>query len=882
MTQGRPALRLALLPAALVAALACAPVAAAHSEAEEAAEEVYAAKHPAKAAVTPAGSDAIRLRAKIAPPASYAATAAVPGPPKKVPAGALRAGVGRADLTPPRTGYFLGGWTRADRVGHGVSTRLTTSAIVLEKDGRRVALVAMADFAVPQGLQQAVAAKVQDLGLNERTVILSATHTHSGTGGFANTPTLNTAAPGAQLILSDPTSLAGLVAPSKADPQLYTFIVDQVATAIRRAAGSMGPAAAAWGHTTLSGLTRNRSLVARLADFGTTDASKVPYAKTINPSVDVLRVDRLVGPTCTPAVRRAAKRATTLKRRATAATRTLTRARRTARSASSAKAAAARRAVRTAQRRSRAAARAATRARTAARRAARRSCAKDGRLPIGGWSNFANHGTVVKSEFGLYSADHGGVAAQQFEALVRRDADVPAGQPVIAVYGNADEGDMSAGLDHSGPAGADLVGRTEGDAFYRAWQDAGPKLSATPAFDVQWTRFCFCGRTASDGGKVAVKPQIGAPFLTGSEEGRGPLFDITGVPLEGTKVPAVDDVQGDKLIVPIGEWSEASPMVLARIGDGAIVTMPGEATIGVGERTRANVLAQMKGVGVNRVTIAGLANDYLNYITTPEEYDTQQYEGASTVFGRHSGTFLADRAGDLGAASAGRAVTLEKRDYDASNGVRANGPAYPQGSAAGRLTAQPGDVRRLGLVDVAWQGAPSGGDKPLDSAFVTIERQDGARWVAADNDLGTAIAWRTDADGKYVATWNPPETTPLGTYRVVITAPRYTLTSKAFRVLASDALEVRRRSAPAGRVAVQVGFPLPRENVDLIARPTILLAGTVDFRVGDRTVSAPIGKDGVATVEAPAGTTVTVPVGAARDPDGNVNGKAATASGGGS
>lgn len=37
------------------------------------------------------------------------------------PAGAraarLKAGAGQADITPPHTGYFLGGWTRADRLG---------------------------------------------------------------------------------------------------------------------------------------------------------------------------------------------------------------------------------------------------------------------------------------------------------------------------------------------------------------------------------------------------------------------------------------------------------------------------------------------------------------------------------------------------------------------------------------------------------------------------------------------------------------------------------------------------------------------------------------------------------------------------------------------
>jgi hypothetical protein len=33
-------------------------------------------------------------------------------------AAGLRAGAGRADIT-PQTGYYLGGWTRADTVSHG-------------------------------------------------------------------------------------------------------------------------------------------------------------------------------------------------------------------------------------------------------------------------------------------------------------------------------------------------------------------------------------------------------------------------------------------------------------------------------------------------------------------------------------------------------------------------------------------------------------------------------------------------------------------------------------------------------------------------------------------------------------------------------------------
>src|SRR3954453_22691896 len=113
-------------------------------------------------------------------------------------AATLRAGAGQADITPPQTGYYLGGWTRADRLGQGQSTRLYANALVLQRGTRKVALVAAEVFAIPAGLQEDVARAVADLGYTRETVVLAASHTHSGPGGFFNNPTYNSAAPSIQ------------------------------------------------------------------------------------------------------------------------------------------------------------------------------------------------------------------------------------------------------------------------------------------------------------------------------------------------------------------------------------------------------------------------------------------------------------------------------------------------------------------------------------------------------------------------------------------------------------------------------------------------------------------------------------------------------------
>src|SRR3954454_22848292 len=93
-----------------------------------------------------------------------ALVAAAPAAEGRQPKDALRGGAGQADITPPRTGYFLGGGARADPPAQGQSPRLYANTMVLQRGHRKVALVAAELFAIPAGFQEDVARKVADLG----------------------------------------------------------------------------------------------------------------------------------------------------------------------------------------------------------------------------------------------------------------------------------------------------------------------------------------------------------------------------------------------------------------------------------------------------------------------------------------------------------------------------------------------------------------------------------------------------------------------------------------------------------------------------------------------------------------------------------------------
>jgi neutral ceramidase len=706
-------------------------------------------------------------------------------------AATLRAGAGQADITPPQTGYYLGGFTRQDRQAQGASARLYANTLVLQRGPRKVALVAAELFAIPAGLQEDVARKVADLGYDRTSILLQASHTHSGPGGFFPNPTYNFAAPSLQTA-TNPLSFAQLLAPAPPDVQLYTWLVDRIADSIRRADGDLAPAEAAWGHATLVGVTQNRSIEAHLADHGIHvpvgqgSASMDPDGPndTIDPNVDVLRVDKLEHGT---------------------------------------------------------------------------------RVPIGAWSNFADHGTVIHSEWRAYSGDHHAAAWRVFARLVRRHGHVPASQTVVNVYPNADEGDQTAGIAHVGPAAADWVGTQEALAMVRAWRAAGRRLSPTPALDLRWTRTCFCGRDTATG-KVDTQGREGMGFLTGSEEERGPLYDLTHVSFEGKASPLDDPVQGDKVVIyGAGDPPPAVPIAVVQIGDHVLGAVPGEATKEEGKRIKRVLVDALRPAGVRHAVIAGLADDYVQYITTPQEYGVQSYEGASTLYGKNEGTFFMEQFADLGKDLAEGRPAPAPYPLDVTYGVKPDGASYPAGADHGSALSQPvAQVERLGHPAFSWQGAPDGHDLPADRAFVSAQRRDRAgRWQTIDTDLGLDFIWRVDGQGRYTATWEVPLAAPTGTYRFRVTAQRYALNSTAFDVVPATTLK------PVLRVgAATLTYPEPILDVDITARPAAANGGTVTYVLDGRRHTIHRRRGTVFAV--PAGATI--PAGGARDRYGNRNG----------
>jgi neutral ceramidase len=126
-------------------------------------------------------------------------------------------------------------------------------------------------------------------------------------------------------------------------------------------------------------------------------------------------------------------------------------------------------------------------------------------------------------------------------------------------------------------------------------------------------------------------------------------------------------------------WTpQVLPVQLAVVGDVAICALPAELTTVAGRRTCEGVIEALASIGVRRGVLAGYSNAYAGYVTTPEEYALQDYEGASTHFGQWTLPAYQTELARLAARLRG----------DASAAVRSvRPPAFTAAELAGRSFA---------------------------------------------------------------------------------------------------------------------------------------------------------------------------------------------------
>lgn len=626
--------------------------------------------------------------------------------------GALRAGVGRRDITPP-PGPGLAGGGPEGRPAQGWRARLHARALVLEdRRGEAMALV-VADLPFVSILLHRRVAELVRAGtpLGADRLIIAATHTHSGPGHFLDAESYN----------RQGSSVPGY------DRAVLEFLARRISAAVVVAWNTRATARLAWGETGVGGVTRSRSTA---AGRGAPDTTLL-----------MLRVD----------VRRGSDSAF---------------------------------------------------------------------APAGALSLFAIHGTGNSPENDLWDADIQGRVMQQLEARV------PGAVHLVA---NGAEGDVSpVWVDESrctpptlrrtrlsgsrSPRSWEWVGQPEAkrrrcvavaiagmDSISRTIADRAGALFMSlrpgPASEQTLLTRAFAAlRLTGDGALSGLcrEAEPGAATVAGAEDlptrYRGWRF-LGFIPsafeeggraaraprgCQAEKRPALGSVL--RRLTGVGRgFPESVQLSVVRIGGHLLVAVPLEATSATGALFSRHVAAAADSAGApaDRVALVGLANGFAQYVATREEYRSQQYEGASTIYGPGTAQAFAEALA---------ALTRELGPPGAQSPAALVDSLVVEPGVARRIMPAPGNTRHIGRritrltcgtdgLMGEWEDASPGALDPSAQLVLRIERLDrGGTRLAAEDDGAVEVRSLGPAGGgawRWRAVW--PDATP-GRYRLVLAA----------------------------------------------------------------------------------------------------------------
>lgn len=452
--------------------------------------------------------------------------------------------------------------------------------------------------------------------------------------------------------------------------------------------------------------------------------------------------------------------------------------------------------------------------------------------PIGAINWFAAHGTSFGPDVHLLDGDNKGRAARHMED----DIKAASGADFVAAFSNGPLGDVSPNQPNAADPGGHFLrphdldpsldkyddARIQGDRQYQVamqlYAQASEPVHGGLFYKHKFVDFqnvsvdpAYTGGTANAKTCTAA---IGAAFVSGTEEGGTQLIaslkegtlTYQGIPINPLIPAALRACQAEKqVLLPVGDvsgfwinniaWVDTiAPFQIFALGNVALVSSPFEQTTMAGRRLRHALAPTLAVMGISDVVVPTIANAYLQYMTTREEYATQNYEGGFTHFGPWSSAAFIQESDRLARALVqDTAVAAGPTPPDLTNNQVVHTPIDTYGvvnddppsgksfgsvatDAAARYAHGPGNTVSV----VFWsahtrtaQIRQRSGAVPANFSWVEIQKQVGNGWqtIATDADPWTRFTWARiggslSAQSQVTVTWELDQATP-GTYRIV-------------------------------------------------------------------------------------------------------------------
>lgn len=260
---------------------------------------------------------------------------------------------------------------------------------------------------------------------------------------------------------------------------------------------------------------------------------------------------------------------------------------------------------------------------------------------------YAVHPTVMDTTTEVYNSDIFGVATSQVERSLAGTA-AQSHSPVVAIF-NGTEGDVAANWRRRDRSETIALGSLLADGIQRALQANGEAITGRIAGNFGQSRLADLA-TPLSGASTLGGAEADWTFFrdAGFHEGMTQLDPARQIKGQGLKRhPGADDLQSKNLrdLVQFGikhvlKPPQTVPVAVYKIGSVVLGTLPGEFTTMLGRRIAAAI--QHESPGAKHVLLVGLANEYMSYFTTEEEFALQTYEASSMMYGPKAGMRIRD------------------------------------------------------------------------------------------------------------------------------------------------------------------------------------------------------------------------------------------------
>lgn len=413
--------------------------------------------------------------------------------------------------------------------------------------------------------------------------------------------------------------------------------------------------------------------------------------------------------------------------------------------------------------------------------------------PAGALTSFSVHGTAIPAFTAPYHADVWAWLSRELaqQPHVGAAEGCKTSSPFKFVHGTFEathaDNNPNVQAGQRGEIEARRIGKLIGAAAISLHATLGDALNGELATAAASRELDLIGAGAADFG-LCERAIIGAATAGAANDDE--VFPVSYLPFlkEGwPRSTFTDGCHGVKqwmlsklqLLMPEDRYPHRALLQVLRINDWVLATAPWEITLESGNRIREAVRGTLP-PGDWRVEVASLANGFMGYATTPEEYSAQYYEGGHTIYGPGTAPFLAEQLARLSAdlqASGAVADLPETSHFDLV--TRQHWPSTPSAVSARKLIQRPVFVpaaeNREPYWAIRYEGLPPSTialhepllrvEQQFNNTWVTARGIDGERADDEGTDLAILLLENRGESAIYEVRWYNPAYAPAPAFR---------------------------------------------------------------------------------------------------------------------